>query len=128
MFPEKLFGVSWKSGGNGKPKTIRNFTADSIKWNNFTDTFSLTQIDKKALADILFNYKYRIKGKYELGSSCYIPRDAILFLDKNGNLLDYVEICFECTDYRLKTDKWKFDFCEGKLGLLAKFKAILFGK
>ena len=125
---EKIIWVSWKSEEKGRPKTIKDFTKDTIHWEIFSDSISINSINEKKLTDILFNYKYTVKGKYDLSSSCYNPRDAILFLDKNGKLIDYVEMCFECTDYRLMTTKWKFDFCDGKLDLLKKYKASLFKK
>jgi hypothetical protein len=125
---EKIIWVSWKQTGKERPKTIMNFTTDSIQWQIFSDTITIDFASEKKLTDILFNYKYRVKGNYDLSSKCYDPRDAVLFLDKNGRLIDYVEMCFECTDYRLMTTKWKFDFCEGKLDLLAKYKSALFKK
>jgi len=122
---DKIIWVSWKSDGKERPKTIKNFTADSINWQSFADTISIDSADKKMLADILFNYKYRVKGNYDLSASCYIPRDAILFLDKNEKLIDYLEVCFECTGYRLMTEKWKPDFCDDKFEMLEKFKLSL---
>jgi hypothetical protein len=125
---EKIIWVSWKSVEKGMPKTIKDFTRDKIHWEIFSDSVSINSTNVTKLTDILFNYNYSVKGNYDLSSKCYNPRDAILFLDKNGNLIDYVEMCFECTDYRLMTTKWKFDFCEGKLDLLKKYKALLFKK
>ena len=124
----KIIWVSWKSDEEGMPKTIKDYTKEKITWENFSDSVSISNSNKGNLADILFNYKYAVNGAYDLSSKCYIPRDAVLFLDKNGTLIDYVEMCFECTDYRLMTTKWKFDFCEGKLDLLKKYKVELFKK
>lgn len=124
----KIIWVSWKSDEKEMPKTIKDYTKEEIGWENFSDSISINQLNKGKLADILFNYKYAVKGTYDLSSKCYFPRDAVLFLDKTGKLIDYVEMCFECTDYRLMTIKWKFDFCEGKLDLLKKYKTSLFKK
>lgn len=125
---DKIIWVQWKVAGKEIPKTISDFTGGQLNWDIFTDTISINSTNKAKLADILFNYKYTVKGTYDLTSKCYIPRDAVLFIDKNGILFDYVEMCFECTDYRLMTKKWKFDFCEGKLDLLAKYRTALFKK
>lgn len=48
------------------------------------------------LTDILFNTcsRHKINHFNEIG--CYYPRNAILFLDNNNNIIDYIEICFEC--------------------------------
>jgi len=60
-----------------------------------------SQVD--TLTDLTYNYGFKLKYKskrkvYFIGrlTQCYNPRNAILFLDKNNNVFEFIEICFEC--------------------------------
>lgn len=44
---------------------------------------------------------------------CYNPRHAILFYDSSDQPFSYVEICFECTNYRTYGN-FALDFCYEK--------------
>lgn len=75
---------------------------DTVCYSKLTELKSITfsQVDK--LTDILYNYGYG--GAVYIGSIslCYFPRNAILFLDKNGKVFEYIEICFECSKTKCK--------------------------
>ena len=85
-------------------------------------TISRSQID--TLTDILFNRNYG--GRFYSFSkiNCYYPRNAILFVNKRGNTFAFIEICFECSGYRLSSNKIKAgDFCNQKYDYLKDFFA-----
>ena len=55
------------------------------------------------IADILYNTCHRW-SKWEFAPAmCYIPRNAILFLDSAGEIFAFIEICFECERMRLSS-------------------------
>lgn len=60
------------------------------------------QIDN--LSNLIFNFKIKYESKIHIlyGSSCYTPRNAILFLDEDEKVIAHTEICFEC--YKYKSD------------------------
>lgn len=46
---------------------------------------------------------------------CYTPEHRVLFYDENSKLIAYLEICFQCKDYRI-SDGWKtVGFCDQNL-------------
>jgi hypothetical protein len=47
-------------------------------------------------------------------TKCYQPRNAILFYDKDGDLLEYLEICFTCDGRRLSWEAKNIDWCGTK--------------
>ena len=76
------------------------------------DNNVLNKIDQKKLlnlkeiidlTDILFNTcaHHKINHFNEIG--CYFPRNAILFLDSNNNIISYMEICFECRKIKMSS-------------------------
>lgn len=55
------------------------------------------QIDE--FSNILINYKLKDQPEKPLiisGFACYIPRNSVLFLDENEEVICNFEICFEC--------------------------------
>lgn len=53
------------------------------------------------LSNLAFNFKIDSKSKVEMMYSygCYMPRNAILFLDSDDKVFAHTEICFECKKY-----------------------------
>ncbi|MDZ7900695.1 MAG: hypothetical protein U5N85_22045 [Arcicella sp.] len=106
---------------------------------NKTDDFSLPPFKKRvvvssdsrdSLSNILFNFKFLGKTRTDYDVKCYQPRNAILFYDAEGNLLEYLEICFSCTGRRLSWNNNNIDWCDSKyekLGLLFRQSGIKFG-
>ena len=83
------------------------------------------------LSDILYNFNYDPKKDATfLGTSCYEPRNAIVFLDNQDNIVEYIEICFSCLGFHV-FNKSKFgDFCTGKIDLIKNFfyaNGIMYG-
>lgn len=97
---------------------------------------SASEVEK--LTDILYNFGYTSTKSYNGlliaesdGYSCYEPRNAIIFLDENGLIAEYIEICFECHKRKESSDKMKTgEFCDDKYDLIRKYfrdKGIKYG-
>lgn len=95
---------------------------DTICYSKLYEVKNLTLVQVDQLTDILYNYGY--SGPIHIGysSNCYIPRNAILFLDNNGKVIEYIEICFECSETRQSSSKISLgDMCEQKMEMLKGF-------
>jgi hypothetical protein len=92
---------------------------DSILYSKLIEVKTLTfpQIDK--LTDIFYNYGFRGPIHTMSETECYNPRNAILFLDKNNKVIEFIEICFECRKTSESTDKISMgEMCKQKLNML----------
>lgn len=80
-------------------------------------TLTYTQVDK--LTDILYNYGFRGTTYSMNEAACYNPRNAILFLDSKGKIIELIEICFECRKTSESSDRITLgEMCEQKLDML----------
>lgn len=84
---------------------------------------SLEKIE--SLSDLFYNIGYK-NPKAKLYSiikgTCYEPRNAIIFLDQNDKVIEYIGICFSCGTHDFSSDKIiEFNYCTNKYALLAKF-------
>jgi hypothetical protein len=80
-------------------------------------TLTLAQIDN--LTDIFYNYGFL--GSFHIMSinECYDPRNAIIFVDKNGKAFEFIEICFECRRIEVSSDKISLgQMCDQKLDMI----------
>ena len=83
-------------------------TLDSIQINYLTDI--LYNLDSKGTI-----FYYSIEG-------CYYPKNAILFIDTNGQVFDLIELSFECSDFKISSEKFThFRFCNEKYSSLKSF-------
>lgn len=85
----------------------------------FEEKIELLEIQKNELTDLIYNFGNNHKDAIIWGAKCYMPRNAILFFDKNNQLFEFIEICFECNQY--KTSSTKVDLnnnCGQKISLL----------
>lgn len=80
------------------------------------------------LTNLLYNYGVKSDKSYhgilgvETKYSCYNPRNAILFLDNKGQLMEYIDFCFECHERRISSEKIHLNkFCNQKYDLIKKF-------
>jgi hypothetical protein len=84
------------------------------------------------LFNILYNYGVDHSKNliYENSTSCYSPRNAIIFLNEKNEIVEFIEICFSCSrTFVLKKTQFG-EFCEGKLDLIKSFfieKGIQYG-
>ena len=134
------------NGKNMEADTIKRDTVSVLTpmaKNNFflnlrkvKEIKTLTAADVDALTDIMYNIgETPVKGDFleiaDPGYSCYNPRNAILFLNINGQITHYIEICFECHRYYFSSSKIRsMPYCAQKMDLLKRLflkKGIRFG-
>lgn len=82
-------------------------------------TLTLSQID--SLTDILYNVGFGGTILIIREMSCYSPRNAILFVNSDDKVFEYIELCFECEQFVVSSDKIEFgDTCNQKFTMLKK--------
>ncbi|HTD40748.1 MAG TPA: hypothetical protein VK671_09015, partial [Mucilaginibacter sp.] len=90
----------------------------------------LTQSQINQLTNIIYNTGFKVYSHWELepalfengGGGCFNPRNAILFIDKNGKIFDYLEVCFECQVADSESRKITLGAgCNQKFDLLKKY-------
>lgn len=90
--------------------------------SRFEDYVELNSSQKDELTNLIFNYGYLKDVNVRMSSGCYMPNNAILFLDKDDNLLEYIEICFDCNAFRSSNKEIDLgDECMQKMNLLNEF-------
>lgn len=102
---------------------------DTICYSKLLEVKTITWAQVDSLTDILYNYGpksvYKLKGKvYFIDTflQCYYPRNAILFLDADKKVIEYIEICFECEKEKTSSDKIQLGpKCNQKYILLQNF-------
>lgn len=83
-------------------------------------TLTLRQIDR--LSAIIYNYGYIKAPEIVELTKCYEPRNGILFLDVNGKVFEFIEICFSCRHNILSWEKMgNEDFERPKFDLIKNF-------
>ena len=80
------------------------------------------------LTDILFNIGRtpvpNLKFQTTVYTKCYEPRNGILFINSQGRVFEYIEICFGCQGNRFSSKRIKrWDDCEQKYDILRRFFA-----
>lgn len=116
-------------GGNQNIENKAEYINDSLPRQNDTICFSklneirtltITQIEK--LTDILYNYEYAGPIRTMTTSLCYVPKNAILFLDKNSKVFEFIEICFECDRIKESSEEVSLsDICDQKISMVKSF-------
>lgn len=104
---------------------------DSVVVDSILEEKYLTKNDAGDLTDILYNNFYKSRPNYGVMNQCYIPRNAILFYNKLGKLVESIILCFHCYNYKVSSEEINMgDNCTEKMDKLRKFfilKDILFG-
>ena len=119
--------VSFKSSPNYKDSLPR--MNDTVCYSKLFEVKSLIPSQVDTLTDIIHNYGFKFTYKpkrrvYFIGSvsQCYNPRNAILFLDKDNKVFEFIEICFECERTRTSSDRVSLGTnCNQKLLLVKEF-------
>lgn len=103
-------------------------TNNQIDTTQFHESHTLNLLEEQELLDILMNYNYSQKAEAisSTRSTCdYFPRNAILFCDTKGNIIAYIEICFQCSIYELYPERHTFpkslrvgEFCGNKWNMV----------
>lgn len=87
-----------------------------------TETITLDKTKIDSLTHILFNVGYRGRILTSSVVSCYSPRNAILFIDSTGQVFEFIELCFDCSKFRLSSSKIKTgEFCSQKYDIIKAF-------
>jgi hypothetical protein len=129
--------VSFKSNidqKTGEPyKDSLPLLHDTVCFSKLFEVKTLTNFQSDSLSDLIFNYgfisRYKPKGNVYFISTvlqCYNPRNAILFLDKDRKVFEFIEICFECERTKSSSDRVSIGTeCNQKLQLLKSlFKQV----
>lgn len=115
-----------KPGEVGLPYIDKKLNYKKIK-----ETIKLNFNQITELSDLLYNYNTKPNPKYaRKNTKCYEPRNGIVFLNDKDEIIEYIEICFSCKDFKTFTKSFNWDFCEGKIELLKTFflnNGITFG-
>ncbi|WP_264559330.1 hypothetical protein [Flavobacterium sp. N2270] len=92
---------------------------DTFNFSFYDEVMTLDSLQINKLTDIIYNYRYKKKPYLIRGKSCYMPRNAIFFLDKNNIIISYIEICFECEAIRTSETKLNLgEYCSEKYDLI----------
>lgn len=102
---------------------------DTVVYSKLFEIVTLTKSQIDTLTDIIYNYNnksnYKAKGNvYFIGTSmnCYNPRNAILFIDNEQKVFEFIEICFECDKFYTSSDRVSLGIdCNQKLELIKTF-------
>lgn len=99
------------------------FKEDTLDYISLFEIKELTPEQINRLTNILYNTNAKIHNDYAYPAySCFNPRNALVFFDKDGKVFDYVEVCFECKRIRSKSDKILFgSACNQGLDFVKKF-------
>lgn len=100
-----------------------HFSDSGLTRDSLIETHVLTKYETNSVTDILYNTFKKKKGNIGRSSMCFYPRNAILFLDENGKLIDYILICFHCMQIEVSSPQIKYnvEHCEGFEALLLTF-------
>jgi hypothetical protein len=87
---------------------------------DMTKMFEVKTLDTElmtATADILMNFDNEDRPTEV--AFCYDPRNALLFLNKKGRVIGFIEICFECLRYKVQPIDFNISaFCPEKIEIL----------
>jgi hypothetical protein len=69
-----------------------------VDMDGMFESVTLEKELSEKLLDILVNYDNPEDERLVL--MCYDPRNAIIFMDKSDKILGYIELCFDCLDFK----------------------------
>ena len=116
---DKILVISFDDRSLGDKMPVQD---DSLVYSKIKEVKVLDKQQTDSLTDILFNIGYRglINVLYE--PACFQPRNGLVFLDRNNQVLEYVAICFECEDIALSSEKIMLgEFCTQKYAYLRRY-------
>ncbi len=92
---------------------------DSIIYSKLKEVKTVTRFQIDQLTDLFYNYGYKGPLSSFSEAGCYMPRNAVLFLDERGKIVEIIEICFECGKMYASSDKMSFgEMCDQKMEML----------
>ncbi|OKS87082.1 hypothetical protein [Mucilaginibacter polytrichastri] len=120
-----------KDGKRFNPDSVRiqlptglHIKEGKIDTRTLTEFIALNEQQINALTNIIFNTDYRLKDEIAGFSqgTCFEPRNALIFLDRNGKVFDYIEICFECQNAKSLSQRIGIGtLCNQKYDILKKY-------
>lgn len=106
----------WKKVANGKTDFVKDsipkkrgliIEQDTLDHSTLIEFKELDQNQIAGLTNLIYNINWR-KPSASLHlvdhGACYAPRNAIIFVNKNNKVIDYIEICFHCMGSHSKND------------------------
>lgn len=133
----KVLAVSYKYRGIDIDSTndVNNFPRRGLYINNgILDTTTLIETKKlktrqiDELTRLIFNTGYKNKWKLHIADfgKCFEPRNALIFLNSDDKVIDYLEICFECKQHYSKSELFDIGIlCNQKYELFSNyFKSV----
>ncbi|MDI9363648.1 MAG: hypothetical protein QM541_01760 [Flavobacterium sp.] len=125
---KKIDSSDWRFGKpafknyEGDEKYGLQFLNDTICLSKLTQIKILSTNQVDSLTDILYNTCYRLTIAKLNQAMCYLPHNAILFFDKNKKLIDYIEICLDCQQFKFSNNKIeRFMQCDFTVSELKKY-------
>ena len=116
---KKIDSSDWRFGKSaykdyaGDVKYGLPFLNDTIRLSKLIQSKILSNNQVDSLTDILYNTCYRWTITETRKAMCYLPHNAILFFDKNERFIDYIEICFDCHQFKYSNKKIvRFEECD----------------
>jgi hypothetical protein len=102
------------------PVAVNHFT---VNYDKVIENRVLSKKGIDSLTDILYNIRKTPDGKLPLEIfgeiKCYEPRNAILFINSQGVVTQYIELCFGCQKYFFSSKKIRpMEYCEQKYEML----------
>ena len=121
--------ISYKNKGEGvEGEDLQKYLdliishKDSLNESNFDEIQILNTQQIERLTDIVYNYGFKEEVNIIVVKGCYMPRNAILFYDNENNLNGFLEICFECNNYRSSNKEITIgELCTQKMQLMKDF-------
>ena len=109
--------VSFRYHNNNYPVRKDHIISDSL-----IEQRLLTKSEVNQLTDLIYNYGPKKKHDINYVTECFWPRNAVLFIDKSGQLRAYMLICFHCRRYENSTDNmWPWNDCDQKSEMIHQF-------
>ncbi len=93
----------------------------TVKEDSLIETKTLTKLQIDSLTDILYNNFYKDPPNFGVSAQCYFPRNAILFYNEQGKMIENIIICFHCENHIESSEKINFGSnCSQKMEKLRK--------
>ena len=95
---------------------------DTIEFSKISEFRILNFAEAHALLKILYYKEIRFGVSSEFKIGCYWPRNAIVFLNNLQKISGYIELCFECQNFRLSPENFEIEDLErNKIFTLKKY-------
>lgn len=108
--------ISFRYHNNDYPVKKGHMVRDSI-----LEIRILNKTDIDRLTDILYNYTSNKQGNIRSTKSCFQPRNAILFIDRVGQVREYALISFSCDQFEISSNRIeKWDPCYQKSQMILR--------